>query len=127
MAKSPAAIIYDSSGNPVGVVLDGSTYRLQVEAAMQKPATATTSSVAASASSVTLLAANSSRIGATVYNDSVSNNLYVLLGTGPVTTSLFTVILLKNGGYYEVPYGYTGNILGIWDGIIGYAQITELT
>jgi hypothetical protein len=33
MAQSPAAIIYDSTGvNPVGVVLDGSIYRLQVEA-----------------------------------------------------------------------------------------------
>lgn len=30
--ESPAAIIYDSLGNPVGVVLDGSIYRLQVEA-----------------------------------------------------------------------------------------------
>ncbi len=33
MAQSPAAIIYDSTGvNPVGVVLDGAVYRLQVEA-----------------------------------------------------------------------------------------------
>ena len=29
---SPASIIYDSSGNPVGVVLDGAVYRLQVAA-----------------------------------------------------------------------------------------------
>ncbi len=32
MPDSPAVILYDSSGNPVGVVLDGSIYRLQVEA-----------------------------------------------------------------------------------------------
>jgi len=32
MAKSPAAILYDSTGtNPVGVVLDGTVYRLQTE------------------------------------------------------------------------------------------------
>jgi hypothetical protein len=32
MAKNPAAILYDSSGNAVGVVLDGAVYRLQLEA-----------------------------------------------------------------------------------------------
>lgn len=127
MAQNPASILYDSSGNAVGVVLEGAVYRLQVEAAAQKPTTGTTTSVAASTSSVTLLAANSARIGATLYNDSVSKNLYLLLGTGPATTSLFTAILPKNGGYYEVPYAYTGIIVGIWDGAVGFARITELT
>jgi hypothetical protein len=28
---SPASILYDNTGNPVGVVLDGATYRLRVE------------------------------------------------------------------------------------------------
>lgn len=32
MAKSPVAILYDASGNAVGVVLDGSVYRLQAAA-----------------------------------------------------------------------------------------------
>jgi hypothetical protein len=32
MAKSPAAILYDSDGHPVGVALDGSIYRLQMSA-----------------------------------------------------------------------------------------------
>jgi hypothetical protein len=76
---------------------------------------------------VTILAADRARIGASIYNDSLSKNLYLLLGTGPATTSLFTTILPKNGGYYEVPYGYTGIIVGIWDGDVGYARITELT
>jgi hypothetical protein len=30
--ESPAAIIYDALGHPVGVILDGSIYRLQVDA-----------------------------------------------------------------------------------------------
>mgnify|MGYP001577370438 CR=1 FL=1 len=30
--ESPASIIYDALGNPIGVILDGSIYRLQVEA-----------------------------------------------------------------------------------------------
>jgi len=32
MSDSPVSIIYDSLGNPIGVILDGVTYRLQVEA-----------------------------------------------------------------------------------------------
>lgn len=32
MAKSPAAILYDADGNPVSIVLDGATYRLQMSA-----------------------------------------------------------------------------------------------
>jgi len=31
MSRSPASILYDESGNPVGVILDGSIYRLQVQ------------------------------------------------------------------------------------------------
>jgi hypothetical protein len=30
--RSPASILYDENGNPVGVMFDGSVYRLQVEA-----------------------------------------------------------------------------------------------
>ena len=30
--ESPASIIYDNLGNPIGVILDGTIYRLQVEA-----------------------------------------------------------------------------------------------
>ena len=32
MSRNPASILFDSDGNPVGVVQDGSIYRLQVEA-----------------------------------------------------------------------------------------------
>jgi len=31
---SPAQVLYDEAGNPVGVILDGSIYRLQVEATL---------------------------------------------------------------------------------------------
>lgn len=95
-----------------------------------RPATPAQSSVAASASSVSLLAANASRLGATVYNDSASATLYVKLGTTASTTS-FTVALPPQvdgiGGYYEVPFGYTGAVDGIWSAAVGSARITELT
>lgn len=87
------------------------------------------SSVAGSASSVSLLASNTSRLGATIYNDS-SAILYLKLGATASTTS-FTAILAGNsggyGGYYEVPFGYTGAIDGIWTSATGNARITELT
>lgn len=88
------------------------------------------STVGDSATNVTLLAANTARKGATIYNDS-SALLYLKLGATASTTS-FTAILLGNGGglggYFEVPYGYTGIIDGIWASDAGgNARITELT
>lgn len=80
--------------------------------------------VAGSASSVTLLAANTARLGATIFNDSTSM-LYIKLGATASTTS-FTVQLLTNA-YYEIPYGYTGRIDGIWGSATGNSRITEIS
>lgn len=90
-----------------------------------RSATGTTTSVSDTASNVTLLASNASRLGATVYNDSTVN-LFVKLGATASLTS-FTVRLTPNA-YYEVPYNYTGIIDGIWaSDASGSARITELT
>lgn len=91
--------------------------------------TGTASSVPASATVVTLLAANAARKGATIYNDSATEVLSVFLGAGASATQ-FTVKLAAGasiGGYYEVPYGYTGIITGIWTAAVGNARVTELT
>lgn len=85
--------------------------------------TPTQTSVAGSASSVSLLAASNARKGATIYNDSTAL-LYVKLGTTASTTS-FTV-KLQPDSYYEVPFGYVGAIDGIWASATGNALITEL-
>jgi hypothetical protein len=87
--------------------------------------TSTRTSVAASVTAVTLLASNTSRRGATVFNDSATATLKVGLGSS-VTSTDFTVLLTSNG-YYEVPFGYTGIITGIWSLATGNARITELT
>jgi len=94
---------------------------------LTKPDTGTRSQVSDSATNVTILAANASRLGATVYNDS-SAILYLGLGTTDVTTSNYT-IKVASSGYYEVPYGYTGAIEGLWatDPNDGAARVTELT
>ncbi len=96
-----------------------------VATAELRGATATRTSVASSASSVTLLAANANRKDASVYNDSTAN-LYIALGTVAASAANFTV-LVASGGFYEVAYGYTGQIVGIWASANGNARVTELT
>lgn len=88
--------------------------------------TATVTTVADTASSTQLLAANTSRKGVAIANDS-SAALYVKLGTTASTTD-YTVRLVQYA-YYEVPFHYTGRIDGIWatDPGDGAARITELT
>ncbi len=88
-----------------------------------RSASPTQSSVAGSATSVSLLASSATRLGATIYNDS-SAALYLKLGSTASTTS-FTVKLLQDD-YYEVPFGYTGAIDGIWASATGNARITVL-
>lgn len=160
---SPAAILFDELGNPVGVMYDGYVYRLQTQniiddgysngpvavkppftAAISgdralvvaispnnsftvtsaKPSITTTTSVAASTSSVILLSANGARLGATIYNDSM-NLMYVKLGS-TASISSFEIKLFPLS-YYELPYGYTGEVDGIWSSATGFARIGELT
>lgn len=89
-----------------------------------KAQTATLSNVSSSASNVTLLAANTARLGATIWNDSTAI-LYVKFGATASATSC-TVKMVADS-YYEVPFGYYGIIDGIWASANGAARITEIT
>ncbi len=91
---------------------------------VEKAPTSLTTSVGSSATTVTLLASNSDRVGATIYNDSTVA-LYVKLGAAASTTS-FTIKMAADS-YYEVPFGYTGVIDGIWVSATGNARIVEIT
>lgn len=91
---------------------------------VQKSPTATLSNVSSSATNVTILAANTARMGAQFYNDSTAI-LYLKFGTTASATS-FTVPLAA-ATYYELPGGYTGNIDGIWVSANGACRVTELT
>jgi hypothetical protein len=85
--------------------------------------TDTPANVSASASSVTLAAANASRKRLQVFNDS-SAALYLKHGSGASATS-FTVKVAA-GGYYEMPQPvYPGIVTGIWDSATGAARVTE--
>lgn len=85
---------------------------------------ATLANVAASASSVTLQAANANRVGWSVYNDSTAI-LYVKFG-GTASTTSYTV-QVGGGSFYEMPMPiYRGVIDGIWASATGNARVTEL-
>ncbi|OUL34104.1 hypothetical protein [Nostoc sp. 106C] len=86
--------------------------------------TSTPTTVASSTTSGTILAANSSRRGATIWNDSTAT-LYLEFGA-TATTAAFTA-KLSAGGYFEVPFRYTGVISGIWSAANGNALVRELT
>lgn len=83
------------------------------------------SSVAASASNQTLAAADSTRRGLMVFNDS-DKDLYLKYGATASTTS-FTVRIAA-GGYWEMHQPiYLGIIDGIWaTGPTGSARVTKL-
>lgn len=86
--------------------------------------TPTTTSVAASTSSVQLLAANASRKSFSVCNTGLFD-LFVSF-TNPAT-SLNSFIRIPPGGYLppDITVRTSGAIYGIWDGLGGTAQVTE--
>jgi hypothetical protein len=90
-------------------------------------ATATLSNVATSNVNATLLASNTARKGAVIYNDSLVV-MYVKFGTTASSTS-FTYYLAA-GATLELPTSpglYTGRIDGILASSTGNARVTELT
>lgn len=122
-----------SSWVPVKVTPSGALAADVTQAATSNPWTI--KDVALSSSSITsvndtnlnttLLASNTNRLVATIYNDS-DQILYVKLGVTASTTS-FTAKVFPDG-YYEVPKRYVGQIDGIWAAdSTGAARITELT
>lgn len=119
----------DVSGSSITMIdspvdVSGST---DVEVKISKSATATQTQVPDNAASVTILASNASRKGATIVNTSTAT-LYLRFSSSAATTSNYTVALVA-GAYYEVPFQYTGQITGIWatDPNTGNANVTEFT
>lgn len=91
-----------------------------------RPGAAAVTSVNDTASSTTLLASNSARLGATFFNESTST-LYLKCGA-TASVSSYTVQIGPNG-YWELPQpAYTGVIDGIWSAdASGAVRITEFT
>lgn len=91
-----------------------------------KSSTGVLSSVAATVTvDTTILASNANRLGGTVFNDSISETLYLAFATGASSTAYSVAVLPK--GYVEIPALYTGRVSGVWTAAIGSARVTELT
>ena len=90
-------------------------------------ATSALTNVAASGTSVTLLASNAARLNFTIENDSDSN-VYIKCGVTASTTS-FTKKLLGHGAWSTGDLGvnWTGRIDAIWDSATGNARVTEFS
>jgi hypothetical protein len=102
----------DFNGEPIGVK-------------EQFSSSAATTSVAAAVADTSLLAANQSRLGTVIFNDSGAT-LYLKYGTGASTTS-FTYKLPPYSTFEMPAQRYTGAINGYWSAATGNARITELT
>jgi len=91
--------------------VDGTEFALPTRNIEESAASATVTSVAQNAASVSLLAADATRRGTVIYNNAPVP-LFVKLGAGASAAS-FTNRILGNG-YWEVPFRFTGDITGIW-------------
>jgi hypothetical protein len=116
------------------VSADGDYSAIQVDANGRvkvdnpRPSTGTPTSVANATSNTSLLAANSARRGATVFNDDTAGTgatLKIALGFTASATA-FTYACPPQG-YYEVPYGFTGAINAIASAATGNARVWEGT
>lgn len=93
---------------------------------MVRGTTATVTPVSSSATSVQIIAANASRLGLSVYNDS-NQSLYLRYGSGAASTTDYSV-LVQAGGLYEVPdRSVQLELRGIWPSANGSARVTEVS
>lgn len=86
--------------------------------------TAATIEINGADTSTTLLDANPERKGALIWNDSTSNLLIDFDASVSLTSF---IVRIYPDGYYELPFGYTGIISGIWEAANGKASIREFT
>lgn len=111
-----ASVVMAPGGMPFEPVVSISPPRPTVSAPSSVTSTVT--------ADTTILAANSARLGAVIYNDSTAV-LTIYLGTGQSATQ-FTYKLASQQAY-EVSFGYVGAISGSWAAANGAARVTELT
>lgn len=88
-------------------------------------ANAALTTVPANVASVTLLASNSARRGAFIYNEGTA--ILKLAFAAVASATAFTITLTGNALYeFQFPM-YTGIVTGIWDAATGNARITEVS
>jgi hypothetical protein len=91
----------------------------------QVPATTCTpTSVASSATSVLLLAANANRRGVVIRNQSTAV-LYIDFGAPATADS--PIVVQPGDPFFDLPASYSGDLHGIWAAANGNARIREFT
>lgn len=121
-----ATRIQDSSGTSItlGQKTKANSIPVVIASDQDRSSTVTHTNVAGSASAVTLQAANTARLGWSMYNDS-NRDWYVRWGASASTTN-FDVLVIPNA-YLEIPFKYTGIITGIQTVANGNARVAEFT
>lgn len=120
----------DAVTKEVQRVVPNTSAGIEVVQGMPVPVTpSAVNSVAASASSVVVLAANANRKpGSMIWNDSTSI-MYIKLGTTATASDYYHVIDGKTTvpGSFAVPDGYLGIIHAIWVTATGNSRAVEMT
>ena len=111
VGEAKRVVIFDSSGNEVTIGSASSS-------------TATLTNKTSSQASQSFLASNTSRKGATIFNDSAAV-LYIAYAA-TATSTAFTYRINPNE-QWNMPVLFTGAISGIWEESQGAARITELS
>lgn len=95
--------------------------------AILQPSSSAVAKIPLSITSVVLAAADLTRMGLVIYNDS-NRVLYVRVEAGAATADNWTVKLRKDD-YFELPSpAYTGEVTGIWASAgTGQARVTSFT
>lgn len=117
----------DSLGNSHFVAVDA-TGKILATFTQAQPANAAVASVPQSTTNgTTLLAANTARLGAAIYNNISSGFLFVKLG--PAASPTDYTAKVAPGHLFELPFpAYTGLITGVWSVAgSGTAQTTEMS
>ena len=115
-----------TNGLTVVIQPGGMAYAPVVTSIAAAPAgvTGNGASTVTAAADTLLIAANAARKGLAVFNDSTAA-LYLSMGTTAASLTVFTCKIAA-GSYYEVPFGYTGAVRGIWSAATGAARLTEV-
>lgn len=123
-ASGASAVNIQDGGN--SITIDGTITSITDTVITKKlgAVTPSQSSPSITVASTSILSSNSGRLGATIYNEGAAI-CYMKLGATASITSYTLQIAV--GGYYELPFSYTGAVDGITS--VGTAQlrVTELT
>ena len=123
VVESEAVTPTDSAGNEIVVATEATVSAIAIFAASIdskiKPPSGTGTLTAIPAANVPtpFLLADSTRLGFSIFNDSSTDTLYLLLSAGgPVSVTLFSVALQPKA-YFENPFDYRGVVTGIWGSV----------